>query len=108
MFISLVAIVSAFLALIDNPAAQSSLLDAFALSISTTVTLFVLMRIGVFAATVMFLVNFITISAPLTFDSSRFYSTQSWLSLFVIAAVVAAGFVLATNRGRGALSVRSS
>jgi len=83
---------------VDNRGANQQFVNALYTSIETTITLFVLLYAGMFAAMVMIVVQFLLSAAPLTFDSSRIYSTYSWMTLMLVVAV--AGFGLSMARGR--------
>ena len=66
---------------------------------STPTILLVLLRIGIFASAIMFIVNFLLLRVPLTFDERALYVTCSWLTIAAVMVLAAAGFRMATAPG---------
>jgi len=67
-------------------------------AISTTVVLIVLLRIGILASAIMFMVNILLLRMPLTLDGNAPYATGAWLAGAGVIALAAAGFWMARAR----------
>src|SRR5579864_2820125 len=64
-------------------------------AVTTSIEVLVILRIGLFAACVMFFVNGLLLSVPMTLDASRFYATDAWMSMAIVVAIAAIGLWLA-------------
>ena len=64
-------------------------------AISTLAILIVLLRIGIFAAAIMFFVTFLLLRVPLTLDGTALYATEAWITIAGVIALAAAGFWMA-------------
>jgi len=64
-------------------------------AVATAFELLVILRVGLFAACVMFFVTFFLQRVPMTLDPSRFYATDAWMSMVLVVAIAAIGFWLA-------------
>jgi serine/threonine-protein kinase len=56
------------------------------------ITLLLVARVGVLAATIAFIVNFLVERIPITFDGSRFYAGQGWVVVLAILVLAGLGF----------------
>jgi hypothetical protein len=97
VFIALATITVALVAALGTSNPNLRLLDAFYQSISITVVLNVLLRIGIFSATVMFITQFVLQRLPYTFDASAFYAAQGWFAIALLLGLAAAGCWMAAN-----------
>ena len=61
-------------------------------AISPTVTIFLMMRVGLVAALVSWFASSFLETIPLTLDMSRFYAPQSLLGTLLLVAIAAYGF----------------
>jgi hypothetical protein len=75
-----------------------SLIDAMYQAVSITIVLQVLLRIGIFSATVMFVTDFVLRRIPFSFDTTAFYASQGWFALALLIGLAAIGYWLAVNR----------
>ena len=91
VFIIIACIVMALVAA-DNRGGGQQFYDALYASIENVVTLFVFIYVGLFGAMVMTFVQYLLNSAPLTFDTSRLYSPESWMAMALVIAIAAAGW----------------
>jgi hypothetical protein len=64
-------------------------------AIVISLTLFVILRVGLLAAVAMFVVQIITVRVPLTLDGSALYGANAWMTLGAIVVVAGIGFWLA-------------
>jgi serine/threonine-protein kinase len=64
-------------------------------TLTATIEILVLLRVGLFAACVMGSVQFFLHRLPMTSDSSRFYAVDGWMSLSLVVVIAAVGFWLA-------------
>ena len=53
--------------------------------------LVVLLRIGIFASTIMFFVNFLLLRVPLTLNGNALYPNESWIAVALVIVFAAAG-----------------
>jgi hypothetical protein len=60
----------------------------------------VLLKIGIFSATVMFFTESVLLRMPYSFDSSALYASQSWFAMLVLLGLAATGYWMATTSGR--------
>ncbi|HEX6465525.1 MAG TPA: hypothetical protein VFZ98_13780, partial [Vicinamibacterales bacterium] len=97
LFIALAMMTVALVSALGSPNPNLRLLDALYQSISIAVVLNVLLRIGIFSATVMFMTNFVLLRMPFTFDSSAFYSAQGWFALALLLGLAVVGYWMALN-----------
>jgi hypothetical protein len=88
-----IAVVSA----LSNGSANQRVLDALYQSISIVVVLNVLLKIGIFSATVMFFTESVLLRMPFSFDSSALYASQGWFALAVLLGLAATGYWMAAN-----------
>ncbi len=95
VFLGLTVTAVTILSVVGSGAASQRLLDACYRAISTTLILFVLLRIGIFASAIMFFVNFVLLRMPLTFDGSALYASGAWITVAGIIALAAAGVWMA-------------
>jgi hypothetical protein len=69
--------------------------DSIFQAVIASIEVLVILRIGLFAAGVMyFVINFLQ-RVPMTLDASRFYATDAWMSMTLVVAIAAIGFWLA-------------
>jgi hypothetical protein len=64
-------------------------------AVTTSIEVLVILRIGLFAACIMFFVNGFLLSVPMTLDARRFYATDAWTSMALVVAIAAIGLWLA-------------
>jgi len=64
---------------------------------STLLTLLVLLRVGIFGLSVMFVTVSLLQRVPMTFDSASLYAAGSWVALAIVLGAAAGGFILATR-----------
>jgi serine/threonine-protein kinase len=76
---------------------DDSLIDAVYASISITIVLQVLLRIGIFSAAVMFFTNFVLLRIPYSFDSTALYASQGWFALALLLGLAATGYWMAAH-----------
>jgi hypothetical protein len=95
VFVALVIVCAALFGIAGSGPVAPRLLTTAYQVFSITVTLFVLLRIGIFASAVMFTVNFLLLRVPLTFDGRALYATHAWFAIAGILALAAAGFWMA-------------
>ncbi len=88
------------LSLAGTGGATQRALDASIQALTTTVILLVLLRIGIFAAAIMFVVNNVLVRIPLTIDPSALYATPSWTTIAGLAALASLGVWWATAAAR--------
>ncbi len=67
-------------------------------ALSLFVSLFVMMRVGLLAGTVAFIVNSLTERVPVTFDASKFYAGQGWLVFAAVFACAVGAMWMARGR----------
>jgi Protein kinase domain len=65
------------------------------LGAETILAIVVMLRLGVFAAFVMYAVNAVTTRLPLTLDGTRIYAANAWFTLGLLFALAAAGLWMA-------------
>ncbi len=63
--------------------------------VTSALQILVILRVGLFAACVMFFVTFFLQRVPMTLDPSRFYATDAWMSMALVVGIAAIGFWLA-------------
>jgi hypothetical protein len=63
--------------------------------VTSALEILVILRVGLFAACVMFFVTFFLQRVPMTLDPSRFYATDAWMSMALVVGIAAIGFWLA-------------
>jgi len=97
VFIALATMTVALVAAFGTSNPNQRLLDMLYQSISITVVLNVLLRIGIFSATVMFVTEFVLLRMPYTFDSSAFYAAQGWFAIALLLGLAATGYWMAAN-----------
>src|SRR5262249_40895661 len=81
-------------------------LDALYQAISLSITLVVLVRIGLFSSAVMFFTNMLLLRTPFTLDSASFYAGPGWVAIGGLMALACYGFRLA--RQPRVIAARSS
>jgi serine/threonine-protein kinase len=91
----IVACILMALSAIDARGGNQQFFDALYTSIEKTVTLFVLLYAGLFAAIVMMFTQYMLDAAPLTFDVSRLYAQESSMTLILVIAIAAVGWWMA-------------
>jgi len=96
------ALAVATVTLFSVVANDDTLIDAVYNAISITIVLQVLLRIGIFSATVMFIAEFVLLRMPYTFDSSAFYAAQGWFALALLLGLAVTGYWMAVNPRREA------
>ncbi len=79
---------------------DNSLIGAIDQAISLSLALGVLLRIGIFSATVMFFTESFLLRMPFSLDSSAFYAPQGWFALAVLLGLAATGYWMAANPTR--------
>jgi len=97
VFIALATMTVALVGALGSTDPNLRLLDAFYQSVSITVVLNVLLRIGIFSATVMFISEFVLLRMPYTFDSSAFYAAQGWFAIALLLGLAATGYWMAAK-----------
>jgi hypothetical protein len=100
LFIALTTATIAIVAAVGNGNANQRLLDAFYQSVSIVIVLNVLLRIGIFSATVMFFTESVLLRMPFSFDSSAFYAAQGWFAIAVLLGLAATGYWMAAHPRR--------
>jgi hypothetical protein len=100
LFIALTTATIAVVAAVGNGNANQRLIDAFYQSVSLVIVLHVLLRIGIFSATVMFFTQSALLRMPFSFDSSAFYAPQGWFALALLLGLAATGYWMAVNPRR--------
>jgi serine/threonine-protein kinase len=100
VFLALTVAAVTALSFAGNGAATERLLDACYQAISTTLILFVLLRIGIFASAIMFFVNLVLLREPLTFDGNALYAGGAWITVAGLIALAAMGFWMARSGER--------
>src|SRR6185295_7858276 len=70
-------------------------IDAVAFSIGITVTLFVILHVGLLAVVVLFVVQAIALRVPLTLDGSKIHAEHAWLTIGTIVSLSAVALWLA-------------
>jgi Mn2+/Fe2+ NRAMP family transporter len=91
----IIACIAMALVAVDNRGGGQQFFDALYTSIENTITLFVFIYVGLFGAMVMTFVQYLLNSAPLTFDTSRLYSPESWMAIALVIGIAAAGWWMA-------------
>jgi hypothetical protein len=76
---------------------DDTLIDAIYQAISITLVLQVLLRIGIFSATVMFATDFVLRRMPFSFDTTAFYTSQGWFALALLIGLAALGYWMALH-----------
>jgi serine/threonine-protein kinase len=97
LFIALTTATIAVVSALSNGSANQRVLDALYQSISIVVVLNVLLKIGIFSATVMFFTESVLLRMPFSFDSSALYASQGWFALAVLLGLAATGYWMAAN-----------
>jgi serine/threonine-protein kinase len=95
VFVALAVAMVTILSFANNDTASQHWLNAAYQAISTTLVLLVLVRIGIFASTVMFFTNAVLLRTPLTLDASAIYAGEAWLIMAVLLAIAGSGFWMA-------------
>ena len=67
-------------------------------TIETALTLIVMLRIGLFATVVMFIVSTTIQRMPLTLDSAKFYASVGWFALALVFGLCVLGYWMARQR----------
>ena len=67
-------------------------------TIETAVTLIVMLRIGLFATIVMFVVDTVIQRIPLTLDATKFFASQGWFALALVSGLGVLGFWMARQQ----------
>ena len=78
---------------------DDSLIDAIYQAVSITIVLQVLLRIGIFSASVMFVTDYVLRRIPFSFDTSAFYASQGWFTLALLIGLAGIGYWMAVNPG---------
>ncbi|MGH9411493.1 MAG: serine/threonine-protein kinase [Vicinamibacterales bacterium] len=91
--IATVAIVSA----IGNGSTSQRFADALINAVSLNIALLLLIRIGIFASAIMFVVNSVVLRMPLTLDGNALYAGAGWFTLVWLLALAWVGFRMATT-----------
>jgi serine/threonine-protein kinase len=99
LFIALAVAALAIVGAVGN-SGNDRFVDALYQAISLTVALLVLLRFGIFAATVMFVARFVLQRFSFSFDSSALYASTGWAALALLIALAGVGYWMALNRGR--------
>jgi hypothetical protein len=97
VFVALAVAAVATVNVLSGDTANERLFDAFYQAISTTILLNVLLRAGIFATLVMFLVNLVLDRVPLTFDGGALYASASWFAIALCIGIAAWGYWMATT-----------
>jgi len=100
LFIALTTATIAIVSALSTGSANQRVLDALYQSISIVVVLNVLLKIGIFSATVMFFTQSVLLRMPHSFDSSALYASQGWFAVLVLLGLAATGYWMATSSGR--------
>ncbi len=100
LFLALVVGAVAALSLAGTGGPAQRALEAGVQALTMMVILFVLLRIGIFAAAIMFIVNNVLVRVPLTFDPSALYATPSWVTIAGLAGLASLGIWWATASAR--------
>jgi serine/threonine-protein kinase len=100
LFIALTTATIAIVSALSNGSANQRVVDALYQSISIVVVLNVLLKIGIFSATVMFFTESVLLRMPYSFDSSALYASQSWFAMLVLLGLAATGYWMAATSGR--------
>jgi hypothetical protein len=64
-------------------------------AVGMTLALLVLLRLGIFAAAVMYVVNILLLRMPLTLDTSALYASASWATITGAILLAGTGFWIA-------------
>jgi serine/threonine-protein kinase len=97
LFIALTTATIAVVSALSNGSANQRVLDALYQSISIVVVLNVLLKIGIFSATVMFFTQSVLLRMPYSFDSSTLYAPQGWFAILVLLGLAATGYWMAAT-----------
>jgi len=97
LFIALTTATIAVVSALTNGDANQRVLDALYQSISIVVVLHVLLRIGIFSATMMFFTQSVLLRMPFSFDTSAFYASQGWFALALLLGLAATGYWMAAT-----------
>jgi len=87
----------ATIAIISAVSNNNTLLNTLYQSISIALVINVLIRIGIFSATVMFVSNYVLLRFPFTFDTNALYAASTWTALLLLLGAAAIGYWMAAN-----------
>jgi hypothetical protein len=78
-------------------------------TIETALTLLVLLRIGLLATTVMFVITAVIQRMPLALDSTKFYANEGWFAVAIVFGLGVLGFWTARQQAQapGRIAVRA-
>jgi hypothetical protein len=83
------------IAVISVSNTNASALGALYQSLSLSIVVVLLVRIGLFASFIMFFTEYVLLRTPFTFDGSSFWAGPGWFAIAGLAALALAGFQLA-------------
>ena len=92
-----IALAIATLTIVTVGGRHDSLIDAIYQAVSLSLALTVLLRIGIFSATVMFFSESFLLRMPFALDSSAFHAAQGWFALALLLGLATAGYWMAAN-----------
>ena len=98
VFVALVLGTVAGVALVDGGPLGQRVLNAGYQVASTSLTLLVLLRLGIAASAVMYFVMSVLLQVPLTLNSRAVYAGDAWIAIGLVATLAAAGFWMARAR----------
>jgi Protein kinase domain len=107
VFIVLCVSVITIIAYVGNGPVAPRLIGAAYQALSLTLTLIVLLRVGIFASAIMFTVNWLLLRMPLTLDGNALYAASAWTAIAAILGLAAAGLWMARS-GESLIPHRSS
>lgn len=95
-----VAVVALSAIWLGGSTGRSWWLDASAQLVSTSIIVLLLLRVGIFATIVMFVVNFVLLRMPLTLASRATYAGTAWFTMAWVVGLAYLGYWMATWRGK--------
>ena len=97
VFIVLCVSIVTIISYLGNGPVAPRLIGAVNEALEVTLTLIVLLRLGIFASTIMFTVHFLLMRMPLTLDGNALYAPSAWTAIAAILGLAAAGLWMARS-----------
>jgi hypothetical protein len=97
VFIALCVSIITIIAYVGNGPVAPRLIGAAYQAVSVTLTLIVLLRVGIFASAIMFTVDILLQRMPLTLDGNALYAPSAWTAIAAILGLAAAGLWMARS-----------
>ncbi|HEX5474485.1 MAG TPA: serine/threonine-protein kinase [Vicinamibacterales bacterium] len=97
LFIAIAVVILTALTLAGNTG-REWWLDVISQLVSETIVLVLLIRIGIFASTVMFFVNYVLLRVPLTLDGHAIDAGTAWFTMAWVIGLAYVGYRMATTR----------